>query len=201
MHEAPRLTLLRHAESTYNAERRLNGDPGIGVRLTDMGRSQAIAARRALAPVRFDLAACTRFPRTRETLDIVVEGRGLEVLVVPELDDVDVGDFEGGPLAPYRAWRAAHGPDDAPPGGESRVGALARFVAGYERLLALEAHHVVAVLHDVPIRFLVNALHGADPIGGPHQAIPNAQPMTVTPERMEDGLARMRRRLAEPVRD
>ena len=133
---AGHLTLVRHAESTYNAARRANGDPSVPVGLSPAGREQARALARALAGVPFDLAVRTRFPRTAETLAIMLEGRSVPVDVYPELDDVDVGDFEGGPVDAYRAWRAHHGPSESPPGGESPLAALARYVAGYERLLA-----------------------------------------------------------------
>ena len=45
------------------------------------------------------------------------------------------------------------------PGGESRLGALARYADGCARLLARrDASRVLLVVHDVPIRFLHNAL-------------------------------------------
>jgi broad specificity phosphatase PhoE len=194
--DRPRLVLLRHAESTYNAEHRLNGDPAVPVGLTDLGRLQALAARRSLAPSAFDVGVHTRFPRTAETLGIVLDGRAVPVVECADLDDVDVGEFEGGPVMAYRAWRAAHGPGEAPPAGESRIAALARYVRGYERILSLDARNVLAVIHDVPIRFLVNAVHGADPIGGPHQTIPNATPLALPRGRIEEGLERMRHRVA-----
>jgi probable phosphoglycerate mutase len=193
---ARRFTLLRHAQSAYNVEHILNGDPAVPVGLTSAGREQAAAVRRLLAGMDFDLAICTRFPRTAETLEIILGGRKVPIEVYPELDDVDVGDFEGQPLGTYRAWRAEHGPDQGPPGGESRIDALRRYAAGYERMLASGACEVLAVLHDVPIRFLVNAAHGSDPLGGPHQAIANATPISFGEDDLRRAVDRMHRRAA-----
>jgi broad specificity phosphatase PhoE len=191
---ARRFTLLRHAQSTYNVRGILNGDPGVPVPLTDEGRRQAEAAHRLLAHVSFDLAVHTRFLRTSETLLIVLGDRRPPIAVYPEFDDLDVGDFEGLPLATYREWRSGHDPDDGAPGGESRIDGLRRYVAGYQRLLESGAHHVVAVLHDVPIRFLVNAIHDTDPIAGPHQSVANAMPITYTEDDLRRGVERMAER-------
>lgn len=191
---AHRFTLLRHAQSEYNARGVLNGDPRVAVALTEKGRQQAMAAGRLLSHLTFDLAVHTRFQRTSETLDLVLRDREVPREVYAEFDDLSVGDFEGKPLAEYREWRSGNGPDDAPPGGESRISGLRRYIAGYERLLASGADRVVAVLHDVPIRFLKNALHDTDPIAGPHQSIPNADPMTVTDDDLTRAITRMRER-------
>jgi broad specificity phosphatase PhoE len=189
-----RFTLLRHAQSTYNAQNILNGDPTVPVHLTPQGRQQAEDARRGLAYMEFDLAVHTRFPRTAETLDIVIGHRQPPREVYPEFDDLDVGDFEGGPVADYREWRASHDPIERPPGGESRIDALRRYIAGYGRLLGGGASEVLAVLHDVPIRFLMNAVHDTDPLAGPYQSIGNAAPMTFGEDDVRRAVARMRRR-------
>jgi probable phosphoglycerate mutase len=192
-----RFTLLRHGQSTFNARRVLNGDPTVPVPLTPEGREQVVRARRMLAGAAVDVGVCTRFPRTVETLDILLQDRQVPVKVYPELDDVDVGQFEGEPIDAYREWRAVHSPDEAPPGGESRLDALARYVAGYDRLLASGARSTLAVLHDVPIRFLLNAAHDADPIGGPHQGVPNAMPVTYEEPQLRVAVERMRERLRD----
>lgn len=186
-----RFTLLRHAESTYNVQRILNGDPSVPVSLTPEGMQQAARAHRLLDHMDFDLAVHTRFPRTTQTLEIVLGDRHTPVEEYPEFDDLDVGDFEGHPVGDYRKWRMAHDPDDAPANGESRLGALRRYAAGYERLLATGASEVLAVLHDVPIRFLMNAHHDSDPIAGPHQSIANAVPVTFDAHELRRATDRM----------
>ena len=198
---ARRFTFLRHGESTYNVRGILNGDPTVSVTLTPKGRQQAENAHRLLARMDFDLAVHTRFERTLETLRIVLGARQTTPVAYPEFDDVQVGDFEGAPLTDYREWRSTHSPQESPPGGESRTDALRRYVAGYDRLLGSGASEGLAVLHDIPIRFLVNATHDTDPIAGPHQSIHNAVPMTVDEDDLRRAVERMRARAARPTHE
>ena len=96
----------------------------------------------------------------------------------------------------YRDWRAVHGPEEAVPGGESRLGALARYADGCARLLARhDARCVLLVVHDQPIRFLRNALLHADPLGGPVRAVANLECLTVGEAQLGAALGVMRRRL------
>lgn len=189
-------TLIRHGQSTYNARGLVNGDPSVPVSLTELGREQAEQVCAALAGRQFDLAIHTRFARTAQTLAIVLDGRTVPVAVYSQLDDVHLGVFESRPVAEYRAWRAAHTPDDPPPGeGESRVDTLYRYLKGYERMLAEEADTIVAVLHDVPIRFLLNGALGADPLAGPVKDVANGEINVFDEDRMAIALAAFRDRL------
>ncbi len=191
-------TLLRHGQSTYNVRGLLNGDPSVTVRLTDVGRGQCVVARDRLADAPVELAVHTRFGRTIETLGIVMEGRDVPVTVYPELDDVVLGVFEGAPIRDYRAWRRDHTPADRPSGGgESRLDVLARYAAGFERLLTETARHAVVVAHDLPIRFLQNAVNRDDPLEGPITGVPNAVPFTFSDAEVRRGVAAMRARIAE----
>ncbi len=53
------------------------------------------------------------------------------------------------------------------------------------------------VTHDIPIRFLANAIAGEDPLDGPVHAVANASLLTVSGEAdMRRGVAAMRERLA-----
>ena len=82
------------------------------------------------------------------------------------------------------------------PGGESRLAALARYADGCARLLARrDAERVLLVVHDQPIRFLRNALLGADPLDGPVRTVANLERLTVGDAQLGAALAVMRRRL------
>jgi 2,3-bisphosphoglycerate-dependent phosphoglycerate mutase len=176
-----RFTLIRHGRTTYNADHRLNGDPSIPVHLDDLGLQQCVDCRARIHGERFDVAIHTPFIRTAESLDILLAGTEVPRRVMPEFGDVQLGIFEGGPLADYRAWRAHRPLTERPPsGGESRVDALIRYIKGAEILLRLDARRVIAVLHDIPIRFLANAANGDDPIDGPITKIGNMQAYTFT---------------------
>ena len=193
-----RFTFIRHATTVYNRLGLLNGDARLPVPLDAAGRVAAAALAPSLARCRFDLALHTRFARTRETLSILLAHRDdVPVGVEAAFDDIDVGSFEGEGVLLYREWRALHGPDEPPPGGESRMDALARYADGCDHLLARhDARCVLLVVHDVPIRFLRNALLGADPLDGPVRTVANLERLTVSDAQLGAALAVMRRRLS-----
>ncbi len=188
-------TLIRHGQTTYNAVHRLNGDPAVPVHLDAIGRAQCAARAAELADRAFAVAVHTAFVRTQESLDILLAGRDVPRISIPELGDVRLGVFEGRPAGEYRIWRAGRLPDDRPAGGESRIDALTRYVAGAQRLLELDAHAVLAVLHDVPIRFILNAANGDDPIDGPIQGIANMEMTVIDRPALEAALQVMRARI------
>jgi broad specificity phosphatase PhoE len=193
-----RFTFVRHAATVYNDLHLLNGDPSVPVPLAGDGRVAAAALGRRLEHCPFDLALHTRFARTRETLMLMLGRRtDVRVAVAPAFDDIDVGIFEGQDVQAYRDWRAHHGPGEAVPGGESRVGALRRYADGCARLLARhDARCVLLVVHDIPIRFLHNAVLATDPIDGPVRTVANLERLSVGEPQLAAGLAVMRRRLS-----
>jgi broad specificity phosphatase PhoE len=192
-----RFLFVRHASTVYNELHLLNGDPRRLVSLDAGGRVAAAALAPQLAACPFDLALHTRFARTRETLHLLLERRrDVPVALEPGFDDLDVGIFEGQDVQTYRDWRAPHEPEQAVPGGESRVGALARYAGGCARLLARrDARCILLVVHDVPIRFLHNALLRGDPLDGPVRTVANLERLTVSEAQLAAGLAVMRRRI------
>lgn len=197
MSNARTFTLVRHGRTTYNDLGLVNGDPQVPVELDDVGRSQCLELRATLWGRRFDLAIRTRFQRTGQSLALILDGRDVPVVEYPEFDDVRLGTFEGGPVDLYRSWRQTHTPEDPPPGeGESRVGALYRYVRGFERTLAEDdARDILLVIHDVPIRFMLNAMESADPLDGPVLGVANGEVHHLSEADIERGLAAMRDRL------
>ena len=88
--------LARHAESEFSVRGAMNGDPGLAGALTEEGVGQATLLGEALRDDPIDLCVTTEFERTKQTADLALEGRDVPRLVVPELNDIRVGDFEGG---------------------------------------------------------------------------------------------------------
>lgn len=193
-----RFTFVRHANTVYNDLHLLNGDPEVCVPLDADGRVAAAQLAPLVAARPLDLALHTRFSRTRETLLLMLGLRhDVPVAVESAFDDIDVGIFEGQDVQGYRAWRAQHGLAEAVPGGESRLGALARYADGCARLLARrDARSVLLVVHDVPIRFLHNAVLSADPLAGPVRTVANLERLCLGEAQLAAGLAVMRRRLS-----
>jgi broad specificity phosphatase PhoE len=166
----------RHANSTLNAESRVNGDPSVPVPLTEAGRAEAARLGLQLAHVPLDLCVHTRFERTSETAEIAVGDRGIPVEEEPLLDDIDVGDLEGRSIADYRAWKQAHTRRDAFPGGESLDDAARRYARAFGKLVERRESTILVVCHEIPIRYALNAAGGSSDLDSPAHAIPNATP-------------------------
>lgn len=190
-----RFVFSRHGRTDYNALHKLNGDPAVPVSLDEAGRRQARELRERLAGMPIDLGVHTRFARTRQTLDIVLEGRDVPRVECADLDDVALGEFEGASAGEYRTWRRAHPQDARPAGGESRLDVLIRYIRGFERLMAAPARTPLVVTHDIPIRFLANALTGDDPLDGPVTAVANAVEMVVAEPDLARAVEVMRQRV------
>ena len=155
------LVVARHAESELNVENVLNGDPAVSVALTARGEEQARGLGAAVGTV--DLAAHTRFERTRRTAELAWPGTPL--LSVPELDEIGFGRWEGTRWSEgYGEWAACAGPEEAcPGGGESRVEAARRYVRGFRLLLERPEERVALVAHGAPVRYLLLAVAGGQP--------------------------------------
>jgi broad specificity phosphatase PhoE len=171
--------LARHGESTLSVLGRTNGDPSLAVGLTEVGRAQAQQLGRELAPERIDLCVTSEFERARETAEIALEGRDTPRLVLPELNDIRFGEFEGRALNDYRAWAHTHGPNEpAPGGGDSRAETVARYVIAYRTILARPEETILVVAHGLPVRYVLEALEGRSPAAAVAQ-VPYAQPFHI----------------------
>jgi broad specificity phosphatase PhoE len=156
--------LARHGESELSVVGTVNGDPAISCALTAEGEQQARLLGDRLAEAEIDLCVTSEFERARRTADLALAGRDVPRLVLPGLNDVRFGSFEGRTLADYRAWAAANEPTvEAPGGGESRSGTVARYVSAYRTILARPERTILVVAHGLPIRYVLNALDETDP--------------------------------------
>jgi broad specificity phosphatase PhoE len=170
------LIVVRHAESTLNLERRVNGDPTVDVDLTERGREEARQLGLQVANIPLDLCVHTRFERTRQTAEIALAGRDIEWREEPLFDDIDVGDLEGKSIDDYRAWKREHTRADAFPAGESLDDAARRYSQGYARLLDDPRDTILLVCHEIPLRYALNAGAGSDQLDGPVHELRNAVP-------------------------
>ena len=87
------LLLVRHGETDWNRERRFQGhaDPP----LNDKGREQANALAQELAAEGIELVYTSDLARARETAEIVGARLGANVLLLRELREIDVGEWQG----------------------------------------------------------------------------------------------------------
>jgi probable phosphoglycerate mutase len=182
--------LVRHAESEFSVRGLTNGDPEIEVALTERGREQARLLGEHLAATEIDVCALSQFQRAQETADLALQGRDVPRLVLPELNDIRFGEFEGRLLADYRAWARAHGPEDEVPGGESRAESVSRYVAGFRTILARPEPTILVVAHSLPIRYVLNAAAGGLPKPAMEQ-VPYAEPFPLTAAELTEAVERL----------
>ena len=191
--------LARHGESQLSVVGTVNGDPAVVCALTETGEEQARRLGNVLAGVELDLCVTSEFERTRQTADIALAGRDVPRLVLPELNDVRFGRFEGGTLADYREWAAANEPTiEAPGGGESRSGTVTRYVSAYRTILARPERTMLVVAHGLPIRYVLNALDELDPAPLVEQ-VSYADPYRLTAGELELAVDRLARWSKTPV--
>lgn len=172
----PDFLLIRHGESVYNTRNILNGDPSVHNPLSDAGRDQCAFLSRSISAMHWESAWTTRFPRTKESLQLIAPHLADLARPVEFLDDIRVGEFEGRHIDEFRSWRRANGPGVAPADGESLVQAVERYAHGLKFLLEHAPRPALVILHDQPIRYIMNAQAGDDPFTGALRKVPNAVP-------------------------
>jgi 2,3-bisphosphoglycerate-dependent phosphoglycerate mutase len=182
--------LARHAESEFSVRGLTNGDPEIEVALTKQGREQARRLGEQLAATEIDLCAVSEFERAAETADLALAGRDVPRLVLPELNDIRFGEYEGRLLADYRAWARAHGPEDEVPGGESRAESVRRYVAGFRTIDDRPERTILVVAHSLPIRYVLNAAAGGLPQPA-MQPVPYAEAFPLTTAELAQAVERL----------
>jgi broad specificity phosphatase PhoE len=157
------LVLARHGEAASNEAGTVSGTPP-GQGLTPTGIEQARLLADAAVRERVDLGVATEFLRAQQTLELALDGGGAPTMVLPQLNEIRFGDFDGGPLAEYRLWAWTEPPDVHPPGdGESRAEVAARVAAGLHVLLGRSEDTILAVAHALPVRYVLDAADGRVP--------------------------------------
>lgn len=135
--------LLRHGKTAWNLEGRYQGRSDIPL---------CEAGKRELSPADFspERVYVSPMKRAAETAQLLFPG--VQPVVVPGLEEMDFGAFEGKRFRDladdpaYRAW--VEGNCTGPcPGGEGREDFSRRVCAAFERLMAREREQLVIVAH------------------------------------------------------
>jgi probable phosphoglycerate mutase len=172
-----RLILVRHGQSTYNAQARLQGqaDPP----LSEAGRREAELLKPALAGFAEERVVTSDLRRARETAALLGYPNAI---LSPLFREIDVGEWAGRSLSEFPkdsepAWRG--GPLKAPDG-ESWDELEARVADALDELIAAGGTWLV-VCHGGVVRAALSHVTGASPrrVAGP----PNA---SVTVVRAQD---------------
>ncbi|WP_039789241.1 histidine phosphatase family protein [Herbaspirillum huttiense] len=149
------ILLIRHGETDWNVDKRLQGHIDIG--LNEAGQRQVLALGEALAGEGIDAVFASDLQRARDTAQAVADAAGLEVLIDAGLRERCYGGFEGlrhteiearYPEA-YRQWKARE-PDFRYPAGERIAETMREFyersVAAVQRVLASGRYRKVAIV-------------------------------------------------------
>jgi len=162
------LYLVRHGETTWNRERRIQGhrDPP----LNETGRWQAQALAEHLAGVCFDAAYASDLCRARHTAEIILLRHNLPIETRTELRERFLGRWEGLliddlPVVDSEAWQVwlTRPRNYAPHGGETEVDLERRAVGAISSIA--NAHPfgtVLVVSHGGTIRATLNGWLGVD---------------------------------------
>jgi probable phosphoglycerate mutase len=183
--------VVRHGQSLFNIDQIVNGDPELDRGLSEQGIEEAQLLAGQLAALPLDLVAVSPFPRALQTANIALDGREVPHLVDDDLGDVRIGELEGESLDAYRAAPGHTNRKERFPGGESLDEAALRYARAFERLLARDEAVTLAVCHEIPVRYLVNAAGGSSELNGPHRYVANATPYLFDEGSLQRAVARI----------
>ena len=162
------LIVIRHGETPWNRERRMQGTTDTP--LSDVGRAQARALGQRLADRAFAALYSSNLARARDTASTIAEFAGHEIIMEPRLQERRFGIFEGLTAAEImsrypeeHARFASRDPDYAVPGGESARSFTQRCLGCLSEIA--DRHRgaeVVVVTHGLVLDSLYRAAHGLD---------------------------------------
>src|SRR3954462_1932952 len=149
------LLLVRHGETDWNAEGRLQGHTDRP--LNEYGRRQAKELAARLAREHVDAIYASDLSRARETAEIVGERLGLTVVIDPDLREKNWGNWEG-----LTGDERVH----VEFVGESPIDHRTRVMAAVDRIVARHpGQRIVVVTHGGSLRRIQAALNGvAEPV-------------------------------------
>ncbi|MDQ4055527.1 MAG: histidine phosphatase family protein [Actinomycetota bacterium] len=162
------LLLLRHGQTSWNHERRIQGHTDS--QLDELGHAQARAAAKEIAALRPARIWTSDLARAADTADYVAEASGLDPTPDPRLREYALGPRQTMTHAEYAAahpeeWAEfRRGHFDVVPGGEKTVDVAARTTASLRELLAATApgELSVAVTHGAAAKVAIAASLGWD---------------------------------------
>lgn len=168
---AVRIVLARHGQTDANVVHALDSrPPGAPLNATGLAQAAALGERLAGEPV--TAVHASQATRAQQTAAPVAAAHGLDVVVVDDVHEIFIGDYEGRSdeatrehfVKIYNAWLAGD-LDARLPGGESARELEERFVPAVEKLVHGASDTVVLVSHGATIRLGATALLGDRSVG------------------------------------
>lgn len=147
--------ILRHGETDHSRRYLVNGDPKRPIHLSEDGIRSCGLVWHTLPLRQVSTWLSSEFPRARQTASRLMGVPEPGPVVAPQLNELDYGDFEGGPFLEYAAWLDRNGGRRRPPGArESQREGIKRMLEGLRAALEHPSPRVV-VGHGL----LVSVLH------------------------------------------
>jgi probable phosphoglycerate mutase len=175
------LLVIRHGETAWNAERRLQGHVDIPLNATGMQQARALAARLCNEPI--DAILCSDLQRAMQTAAAIGDQKSLPVQINPAWRERNFGGFEGELIntleqrypVEYAAWRA-HEVDNAFPANRQGIASgesIRQFHTRIETALQELSHQyankkIVVVAHGGVLECLYRIAHQM-PLSAPRQ--------------------------------
>ena len=158
-----RIYLIRHGETEWNRQNRLQGHSNIN--LSPEGYHQAITLADHPPFHHIDAIYSSDLSRAIETASIIAERFNLGVKLMPELRETNFGDWEGREISeliaesPQAFGKFFTDPERChPPHGETFLECQARVMIGIREIIANhDNQNVVAVSHGAAIRLILGA--------------------------------------------
>ena len=171
----PKLVLIRHGQSVWNAENRFTG--WTDVDLSEKGVLEAEAAGDSLAEIRFDVVHTSGLRRAQRTAEIIIgrntHSSGVPVFRDERLNERHYGDLQGLNKAEtaeihgdeqVHIWRRSF--DVPPPGGESLKMNAERTIPYFEEEILpdlVEGKNVLVSAHGNSLRSIVMHIESISP--------------------------------------
>jgi len=175
-----KLCIVRHGETAWNAEHRVQGQ--LDVPLNAIGQAQALAAAKVLSREKFDAIYSSDLSRARQTAAPTAELLGAKVLLDKDLRERHYGIFERLTYAEVKvkfpddyARFHARDPDYAFRTGESLKDFSARSIAVVSKIAnACEGKSVLVFTHGGVLDYLYRFIAGLSLSAEREFGIPNA---------------------------
>ena len=166
--QATRIIAVRHGETAWNVDTRIQGH--LDIALNDTGRWQARQVARALADEPLAAVYTSDLQRAHATAQAIAQASGAPLVPEPGLRERSFGTLEGRTFAEIetelpeqaRRWRQRD-PHFAPAGGETLVQLRERIAATTHRLAAQHTEQlIVLVAHGGVLDMLYRLATGLD---------------------------------------
>ena len=145
------LLIVRHGETAWNAEGRIQGHTDIGLSAAGVEQARLLGTRLASIPI--DVAYCSDLKRASETATLALGDKDVVLDKTPRLREYHKGAYEGMTLAEIKAQFPDDFPryleknlDYAPEGGESTRGVSSRMAEFFGEIKAKHLNETVLVV-------------------------------------------------------